>query len=387
MQDIKVSIIIPTFNDEKYIIQTLNSILEQSVYNYEVIVIDDGSTDSTRKIVLDYIENNKLYNKVYYYFQENKDQLNAILNGLNYAKGEYIFILHSDDLICEKNSLEKCINYMDSHLDVDSIMGDLTLIDKNGNVFGIQHIKKYKKTKYILPLQLLWLGRNIYVDVGFHRKNSYITKNKENYLKWNTPFWIDFKNNIKMLNVNNVNFSFYKYRISAENYANDYNGQLNVINGELRTAINLMFFYNIPFYKFQYFLFRLLNKLKITYIPIYSQSEQKNKWKIIEFIIKKRFSNTYHSNAYLNALVNFYKNSNTRTIQLKSKIVSVYMGKDVRAFNKKLLNNSLEEIYYELFNEMNQGFNIIEVKNQEDKEKIKYICEFLCINPKIVVNL
>lgn len=386
MQNIRVSIIIPTYNDEKYIVETLNSILEQSINNYEVIVIDDGSTDNTKKIVLDYIENKKLNNKIYYYFQENKDQLNAILHGLNYANGEYIFILHSDDLIYEKNSLEKCIAYMDSHLDVDSIIGDLTLIDEHGNVFGIQHIKKYINSQYTLPLQLLWLGRNIYVDVGFHRKNSYLAKNKENYLKWNTPFWIDFKNNIKMLNVNNVNFSFYKYRISSENYASDYSGQLNVINGELRTAINLMFFYNIPFYKFQYFLFRLLNKMKLPYVPIYSQSEQKNKWKIIQFIIKKRFSNAYHSNAYLNALVNFYKNSNTRTIQLKSKINTVYMGKDARIFNKKLLNNSLEEIYYELFNEMSKGFNIIEVENQDDKEKIKCICKFLCINPKIVVN-
>ena len=206
--NIKISIIIPTYNDAKSIIQTLDSILVQTINDYEIIIVDDGSTDNTKKIILDYIEEKKLHTKLNYYFQENQDQLNAIIHGLNYSNGEYIFILHSDDLICENDSLEKCVAYMDSHLDVDSIIADLTIIDEAGNVTGIQHVRKYEKTNYILPTQLLWLGRNLYVDVGFHRKASYLKKNKENYLKWNTPFWIDFKDNIEILNVNNVNFSF-----------------------------------------------------------------------------------------------------------------------------------------------------------------------------------
>ena len=385
MADIKVSIIIPTYNDEKYIIQSLDSILVQTISNYEIIIIDDGSTDNTKKIVFDYITNSKLNSKINYYFQENSDQLNAILRGLNYANGEYIFVLHSDDLLFENTSLEKCVNYMDSHLEIDSIIGDLTLIDKNGNTTGVEHVRNYNKSNYILPLQLLWLGRNLYVDVGFHRRTSYIKKNKENYLKWNTPFWIDFGEHIDMLNVEKVNFCFYKYRITSDNYVNDSAGQLNVVNGELRTAINLMNYYNIPFYKLQYFLFRLFNKLKIQYVPVFSLKEQKNKVKVIEFIIEKRFSKNYTANKYLNALVNYYKKANNRTINLKSKINAIYLGKDIKIFNTKLLNNSLEDVYYELFDEMNIGFNTINVKTKEEKEKLINICKFLCINPNITV--
>ena len=224
----KVSIIIPTYNDSKYILKTLDSVTDQTMTDYEVIVVDDGSTDETKEVVENYIDGKNLNNKIRYCFQENKDQLNAIIHGLEYATGEYIFILHSDDLICEKDSLEKCVKYMDSNPDAQSIISDLTIIDGDGNITGIQKVKKYERNEYIVPLQLLWLGRNLYVDVGFHRRESYIEKNMKNYLEWNTPFWIDFSEEIEMLNVENVDFSFYKYRVFEDNYANDYMGKLNV---------------------------------------------------------------------------------------------------------------------------------------------------------------
>ena len=379
----KVSIIIPTYNDEKTITETLDSVVSQTYDDYEVIIVDDGSTDNTSVVIKNYVDKLETKEKIKYIFQENKDQLNAILNGLEYVSGEYIFILHSDDLIFDEKSIENCVRYMELHLDVDSIISDLTIINESGKITGVQKVRNYKQNEYLLPTQLLWLGRNLFVDVGFHRKNSYLKYNKENYLTWNTPFWIDLKN-MKTLNVENVDFCFYKYRVFNENYINSENGKINVLSGELRTAVELMKHYYIPNYKLQYFLFRALNKLKLEYKPKYKLQEEKHKAEIIEFIIQKRIGNEYIQNIYLDSLVKFYKTKNDREIQLKQKIEEVYYGKDIRVFTKKLLSNQLENGYYELFKEMKNGFKIIRVNDDNEKNLMEDVCKFLCIDVKII---
>lgn len=90
----KVSIIISAFNAEKYIAQTLQSVLTQSWPNLEIIVVNDGSTDNTRQIVEQYVrENLTLINQV------NKGQDAALNEGYRHATGEYIKFMDSDDLI------------------------------------------------------------------------------------------------------------------------------------------------------------------------------------------------------------------------------------------------------------------------------------------------
>ena len=83
----KVSIIMPTYNDSNTIIRTLTSLLIQTYKNWELVIVNDGSTDNTATIINDFIDENHLSHKIKYLYQENQDQLNAIKNGLNYAKG------------------------------------------------------------------------------------------------------------------------------------------------------------------------------------------------------------------------------------------------------------------------------------------------------------
>ncbi len=87
----KVSVIIPTFNREKYITHAVESVLRQSFRDYEIIVIDDGSTDGTRPLLEPYL------NHIRYIRQENAGVSAARNTGLKLARGEWIAFLDSDD--------------------------------------------------------------------------------------------------------------------------------------------------------------------------------------------------------------------------------------------------------------------------------------------------
>ncbi len=259
----KVSIITPTYNDSSTISETIESIYNQNYDNWEWIVINDGSTDDTEDVIKKKLAELGIEDKCTYIYQKNADQLNAVIAGIEYITGEYVFVLHSDDLLPDDEFLERCVAYMKDHDEIDGIFGDLVLIDSKNTIIGSQYIRKYEKTENNNALLLLWLGRNLYSDVAFHKTSSYITAVKYNYLNWNMPLWIDFRNGIvSNLNYSSVDWPLLKYRIHEGNYINNRLGKMNVINGEIRTAIELMKFYEIPFYKLQYIIFRILNKIK-----------------------------------------------------------------------------------------------------------------------------
>lgn len=93
-----ISIIVCAYNTEKYLEKCLNSIINQKYKNFEVIIIDDGSTDSSKEIINRFLEDD---NRFVYYYQENCGQAIARNNGISKAKGEYILFVDSDDIIGE----------------------------------------------------------------------------------------------------------------------------------------------------------------------------------------------------------------------------------------------------------------------------------------------
>lgn len=96
-----VSVIIAAYNCDKYINQCIDSLLNQSFKNFEIIVVDDGSTDRTYSILNEYKTKNK---NLYIYRQKNKYAGVARNNGLSRAKGEYVLFLDADDFF-ERNML------------------------------------------------------------------------------------------------------------------------------------------------------------------------------------------------------------------------------------------------------------------------------------------
>lgn len=99
----KISIIIPAYNAAKHIRRCLHSILSQTFQNYEVIVVDDGSVDSTGIIVEEFISKDSRINKI---FQSNKGPLCARILGLRFSDGEYFTFCDADDYYSSEQSLQ-----------------------------------------------------------------------------------------------------------------------------------------------------------------------------------------------------------------------------------------------------------------------------------------
>ena len=90
------SIIIPAYNTEKYIVRCLDSVMEQVFLNYEIIVVNDGSTDQTKALVDEYAEKYR-ETKILIISQSNQGLSASRNTGLENATGEYVIWLDSDD--------------------------------------------------------------------------------------------------------------------------------------------------------------------------------------------------------------------------------------------------------------------------------------------------
>jgi len=110
----KISIIIPCYNSEKFITTTLDSVSKQTLNNWECIIIDDGSIDNSKNVILKYIQNDERY---IYEYQENKGTSDARNKGINIATGSHLFFLDSDDLI-PIDALENLSSYIDHDIDI-----------------------------------------------------------------------------------------------------------------------------------------------------------------------------------------------------------------------------------------------------------------------------
>ncbi len=109
-----ISVVIPAYNHERFVGAAVESVLQQTCADFELIVIDDGSRDHTGEVVQGYTDP-----RLSYYYQENQDAYNTINRGLGLAKGEYVAILNSDDiytpdrlerlLLCRQQTEAECI--------------------------------------------------------------------------------------------------------------------------------------------------------------------------------------------------------------------------------------------------------------------------------------
>jgi len=138
-----VSIIVSCYNHEAYIEECILSILKQTYNNIELIVIDDGSSDSSAEIL------EKLQQEHSFYFERQKNQgLTKTLNkAIKMAKGKYIAPLGSDDIILPNKTAIQ-VDYLEKRKDIAVVGGNITCIDQDGNIKQKQRHKEYREVDF-----------------------------------------------------------------------------------------------------------------------------------------------------------------------------------------------------------------------------------------------
>ena len=169
----RLSIIVPVYNVEKYLAKCLVSLLNQDIAStaYEIIVINDGSTDGSYAIAQKYAEFNT---NLILLKQENKG-LSATRNrGVNEAKGKYIYFVDSDDFIAP-NILKTLLNTLEEN-DLEILAFNLLKVDVDFEIKkNIQDVSNIKLSKLLMELLLLQIEDLIQDPVGLlFKKNFYL---------------------------------------------------------------------------------------------------------------------------------------------------------------------------------------------------------------------
>ncbi len=122
----KISVIVPMYNAEKTIERCINSILKQTISAFEIVLINDGSTDRTEDIVRK-LQNEK--SNIKYFYKENSGVAQTRNYGIEKAQGDYIIFVDADDYI-EPNLIEKVFKYIENNIEM--VKFKLKKIDTNG---------------------------------------------------------------------------------------------------------------------------------------------------------------------------------------------------------------------------------------------------------------
>jgi len=168
---LKISIVIPSFNQAQFIEHTLRSLQRQNYSTLEVVVVDGGSTDSTVEILdryNDFID--------YWISEPDKGQADAINKGMKLATGDILAWLNSDDILLP-NALHEVANYFHKSCDVDVVYGHRVLCNEEGQDIGKWIIAQHSglSTSYadFVPQETMFWRRAIWEKVGSALDDSF----------------------------------------------------------------------------------------------------------------------------------------------------------------------------------------------------------------------
>lgn len=134
MEKIKVSIIMPIYNTEKYLSECMDSVINQTLNDIEIICVDDGSTDGSGEILDAYAEKDE---RIHVIHKENTGYGNSVNIGILAAKGEYVGIVEPDDYIAL--DMMECLYRKASEFELDVVKGDFAEFEGNGENREIEY--------------------------------------------------------------------------------------------------------------------------------------------------------------------------------------------------------------------------------------------------------
>jgi GT2 family glycosyltransferase len=128
----RVSVILPAYNHAHFLPFAIESVLNQTFPDFEMIIIDDGSNDNTREVVQKFKDP-----RIQYFYQSNKGLSGARNTGLGLAKGEYIAFLDADDLFLP-GKLGLQVSWLEANPDYGFVSGGWNVVNENGEILLVQ---------------------------------------------------------------------------------------------------------------------------------------------------------------------------------------------------------------------------------------------------------
>tara|TARA_R100000687_G_scaffold82049_1_gene80365 strand:- start:1769 stop:2719 length:951 start_codon:yes stop_codon:yes gene_type:complete len=165
--ELRLSIVVPSYNQADFIAATLDSIFSQSVEPYEVIVVDGGSSDGTIDILRDY----ERFSALRWLSETDEGPADAVNKGLRLATGDLVGIQSSDDIYF-KDAFSQVVRTFSSKPDVGFVLGDVAGIDSNGN---IDYTRRFKGVGWselfavsmCIPQSSIFFKRSLIGKVGY----------------------------------------------------------------------------------------------------------------------------------------------------------------------------------------------------------------------------
>jgi len=202
------SVIVPTYNRGHIIAQAIQSVISQTFTNWELIIIDDGSSDNTCNIIEEFTDV-----RVNYYYQKNTERSQARNNGIKLAKGNFICFLDSDDTYCV-NHLEVFQQYIKQHNFPKALLFSNPIVIHNQNEIQekVPPFSGNDSLAYILKNSIIpdrvCIHRNVFENYEF---------NPQIYIGEDTILWAQITNTYPMFHIDQFTV---KYLIHDDNSVN-----------------------------------------------------------------------------------------------------------------------------------------------------------------------
>ena len=193
----RVSVVMTTYNGERFLSAALESILNQSFTDLELIVVDDGSTDNSASIIRSFCARDLRVRGIF--LERNFGIPKAANRGLRAARGEYVARMDSDDL-CHHDRLLKQVSYLEKHKEIDVIGCDFRAINEEGFFCSDAYARRFKEPiplsfgKSRVAKDILNLGysvlhpailcrRSCYTSLGGYREIFFIGEDIDFYIR------------------------------------------------------------------------------------------------------------------------------------------------------------------------------------------------------------
>lgn len=189
MTDPIVSIVLPTYNGSKFLRQSVESCLGQTFRQWELIVVDDASTDATPELIRELAAADPRVRPLRH--ETNRKLPGALNSGFAAARGKYL-TWTSDDNLYRPHAIGRMVEFLDARPEVDMVYADHAMIDERGNVTSVRVVGPTKRLVFGNVVSACFLyRREVYEAIGGYAEDLYLAEDYDYWLRASGRFRLE----------------------------------------------------------------------------------------------------------------------------------------------------------------------------------------------------